>query len=96
MVQYDDGKSEQVIDPNYTLGTPYHVRIVAADSKVDVLYNGEQGRGAAHGLGLVLQGRGLRAVQREQGRCADAAGRSRCTRSASAMRVDALSLQWST
>ena len=42
MVQYDDGKSEQVIDPNYVLGTPYHVRIVAADSKVDVLYNGEK------------------------------------------------------
>jgi hypothetical protein len=42
MVQYDDGKSEQIIDPNYQLGTPYHVRIVAADSKVDVLYNGEK------------------------------------------------------
>ena len=42
MVQYDDGKSEQIIDPDYTLGTPYHVRIVAADSKVDVLYNGEK------------------------------------------------------
>ena len=42
MVQYDDGKSEQIIDPDYTLGTPFHVRIVAADSKVDVLYNGEK------------------------------------------------------
>ena len=42
MVQYDDGKSEQIIDPDYTLGTPYHVRIVATDSKVDVLYNGEK------------------------------------------------------
>ena len=42
MVQYDDGKSEQVLDPDYQLGTPYHVRIVAADSKVDVLYNGEK------------------------------------------------------
>jgi hypothetical protein len=42
MVQYDDGKSEQIIDPDYTLGTPYHVRIVAADSKVDVLYNGQK------------------------------------------------------
>lgn len=42
MVQYDDGKSEQIINPGYTLGTPYHVRIVAADSKVDVLYDGEK------------------------------------------------------
>jgi hypothetical protein len=42
MVQYDDGKSEQIIDPDYTLGTPYNVRIVAAGGKVDVLYNGEQ------------------------------------------------------
>ena len=42
MVQYDDGKSEQVLDPAYQLGTPYHVRIIAADSKVDVLYNGEK------------------------------------------------------
>ena len=41
-VQYDDGKSEQVLDPNYTLGTPYNVQIVAADSKVDVLYNGQK------------------------------------------------------
>ena len=42
MVQYDDGKSEQVLDPAYQLGTPYHVRIIAADSTVDVLYNGEK------------------------------------------------------
>jgi hypothetical protein len=42
MVQYDDGKSEQIIDPEYQLGTPYHLRIVAADSKVDVLYDGEK------------------------------------------------------
>ena len=42
MVQYNDGKSNVVIDPNYQLGTPYNVRIVAANSKVDVLYNGEK------------------------------------------------------
>ena len=42
MVQYDDGKAEQVLDPAYQLGTPYHVRIIAADSTVDVLYNGEK------------------------------------------------------
>ena len=42
IVQYDDGKAEQVLDPAYQLGTPYHVRIDAADSTVDVLYNGEK------------------------------------------------------
>jgi hypothetical protein len=42
MVQYNDGGSETVINPNYQLGTPYNVRIVAADSKVDVFYNGEK------------------------------------------------------
>jgi len=42
MVQYNDGKSEQVIDPNYVLGTPYNVRIVAEGGKVDVLYNGQK------------------------------------------------------
>ena len=42
MVQYNDGKSETVIDPNYVLGTPYNVRIVAEGGKVDVLYNGQK------------------------------------------------------
>jgi len=42
MVQYNDGKTETVIDPNYVLGTPYNVRIVAEGGKVDVLYNGEK------------------------------------------------------
>ena len=42
IVQYDDGKSEQVLDPAYQLGTPYQVRIIAADGKVDILYNGEK------------------------------------------------------
>ena len=51
MVQYNDGKTETVIDPNYVLGTPYNVRIVAEGGKVDVLYNGaEEGRAAAVGL----------------------------------------------
>ena len=42
MVQHNDGKTETVIDPNYVLGTPYNVRIVAEGGKVDVLYNGEK------------------------------------------------------
>ena len=42
MVQYDDGKSEALLDPAYKLGTPFTVQIVAANSKVDVAYNGQQ------------------------------------------------------
>jgi hypothetical protein len=42
MVQYNDGGSEAIIDPNYVLGTPYNVRIIAANGKVDVLYNGQK------------------------------------------------------
>jgi len=40
VVQYDDGKSEIVIDPNYRLGTVFDVKIVAAQGKVVVSYNG--------------------------------------------------------
>jgi Alginate lyase len=42
VVQYDDGASEAVVDPNYVLGTPYTIRITAAGGKVEVLYNGEK------------------------------------------------------
>jgi poly(beta-D-mannuronate) lyase len=41
MVEYQDGEREIVIDPAYRLGTPYDLRIVAADSRVEVYYNGE-------------------------------------------------------
>jgi hypothetical protein len=40
VVQYDDGKSEIVMDPNYRLGTVFDVKIVAAQGKVVVSYNG--------------------------------------------------------
>jgi len=42
MAQYDDGKSEIVIDPNYRLGTVFDVKIVAAQGRVLVYYNGAQ------------------------------------------------------
>ena len=42
MVRYDNGKSDVVLDPSYQLGTPFDTRIVAADGKVDVLYNGQK------------------------------------------------------
>ena len=40
VVQYDDGKSEIVMDPNYRLGTMFDVKIVAAEGRVVVSYNG--------------------------------------------------------
>jgi hypothetical protein len=40
MVQYDDGKSEIVMDPDYRLGTVFDVKIVAAQGRVVVYYNG--------------------------------------------------------
>src|SRR4029078_9126157 len=42
MVQNNDVRTEQFIDPNSALGTPYNVRIVAEGGKVDVLYNGQK------------------------------------------------------
>ena len=42
VAQYADGASQVVIDPDYNLGTPYQVRIVAADRRVVVFYDGEQ------------------------------------------------------
>jgi hypothetical protein len=40
MAQYDDGKSEIVMDPDYRLGTVFDVKIVAAEGRVVVYYNG--------------------------------------------------------
>jgi poly(beta-D-mannuronate) lyase len=42
MVRYDDGAKQVTLDPNYRLGTPYDIEIVAADNAVRVRYNGEQ------------------------------------------------------
>ena len=42
MVQSNDGKTETVLDPDYQLGTPFDTKIIAADGKVDVLYNGQK------------------------------------------------------
>ena len=41
MTQYNDGQSEITMDSAYVLGTVFEVRIVAADSKVKVYYNGQ-------------------------------------------------------
>jgi hypothetical protein len=42
MVQYDDGAKDVTLDPNYQLGTPYEIQIVAAEGHVQISYNGAQ------------------------------------------------------
>jgi len=42
LVRYNDGKSDTILDPNYTLGTPYDLKIVAANGHILVSYNGSQ------------------------------------------------------
>jgi hypothetical protein len=42
VAQYADGDEQIVIDPAYELGTPYDLKIVAADGRITVTYNGEQ------------------------------------------------------
>ncbi len=45
IVQYDDGnddggKTDITLDPAYQLGTPYDLKIVAANGRIEVYYNG--------------------------------------------------------
>lgn len=42
LAEYDDGDGSVEIDPDYRLGTPYDLEIVAADGRVLVSYNGVQ------------------------------------------------------
>jgi hypothetical protein len=42
LVQYADGDQDVVLDPNYKLGTPYDLTIVAANGHIAVSYNGVQ------------------------------------------------------
>jgi hypothetical protein len=42
VAQYADGKEQIVIDPDYRLGTPFDLRIVAANGRITVFYDGEQ------------------------------------------------------
>ncbi|WP_345605595.1 polysaccharide lyase family 7 protein [Pseudonocardia adelaidensis] len=41
-VEYDDGEGEFTLDEHYALGTPYDLRITAANGRVQVAYNGRQ------------------------------------------------------
>jgi hypothetical protein len=41
LVEYDDGDQEVTIDPEYRLGTPFDLEIVAAAGRIEVGYDGE-------------------------------------------------------
>jgi len=41
-VQSDDGETETVLDPAYRLGTPYDLKIVAADGRIEVFHDGQR------------------------------------------------------
>ena len=71
MVQYDDGKSEIVIDPDYRLGTVFDVKIVAAEGRVSSSTTAAEGGDQPVRVRLVLQERELSAVEHQQGRPAD-------------------------
>lgn len=43
LAEFDDGDGSVELDPDYRLGTPYDLEIVAADGRVRVSYNGVQG-----------------------------------------------------
>ena len=78
IAQYADGKKEFVVDPDYVLGTPYDLRLVAADGRIDVWYNGNHAGGVAQSgsgwyfkTGSYLQSNtdaGRRRRRRRQGR----------------------------
>jgi hypothetical protein len=42
VAEYDDGDAEATLDPAYVLGTPFDLRITAADRRVRISYNGEE------------------------------------------------------
>jgi hypothetical protein len=69
IAQYADGEKAFVVDPDYTLGTPYDLQLVATDGRIDVLYNGRPRRQhPPERQRLVLQDRQLPAVQHREGR----------------------------
>ncbi len=42
IAQYDNGKTDVTLDPHYVLGAPYDLKIVAADGRIRISYNGRQ------------------------------------------------------
>jgi hypothetical protein len=71
-----DGKKEVVLDPDYALGTPYDLRIVAASGRIDVWYNSKQVGGTAQsGSGWYFKTGSYLQSNTDKGDAADAVGK---------------------
>jgi hypothetical protein len=76
IARYADGKKEFVLDPDYALGTPYDLRIVATTGRIDVIHNGKQaGSIAQSGSGWYFKTGSYLQSNTEKGDAADAVGK---------------------
>jgi hypothetical protein len=74
-VEYGDGEGEFDLDPEYRLGTPYDLRITAADGRVEVAYDGEvAGEVPLAGDGWYFKAGAYTQSNPERGDAPDAAG----------------------
>jgi hypothetical protein len=74
--RYADGEKEFVVDPDYTLGTPYELRLVARDGRIDVVYNGRPaGSITQSGSGWYFKTGSYLQSNTEKGDAADAVGK---------------------
>ena len=70
------GKKEVVVDPDYALGTPYDLRLVATGGRIDVWYNGKQvGSIARSGSGWYFKTGSYLQSNTDKGDAADAVGK---------------------
>jgi hypothetical protein len=70
------GKKEFLLDQDYTLGTPYDLRLVATDGRIDVVYNGKPaGSIAQSGSGWYFKTGSYLQSNTEKGDAADAVGK---------------------
>ena len=76
IAQYADGEKDFVVDPDYTLGTPYDLQLVATDGRIDVLYNGRPaGSIPQSGTGWYFKTGSYLQSNTEKGDAADAVGK---------------------
>ena len=72
----EGGKKEFVLAPNYALGTPYDLRLVATDGRIDVFYNGKPaGSIAESGSGWYFKTGSYLQSNTEKGDAPDAVGK---------------------
>ena len=76
IAQYADGEKEFVVDPDYALGTPYDLQLVATDGRIDVLYNGRPaGSIPQSGTGWYFKTGSYLQSNTQKGDAADAVGK---------------------